>query len=227
MATNSWKYIQREFVEVHKETTPNNERRVKTQARIWWFIMAIIKDNYGRYFWYIIFDELEWHLGPQDLGQAVFFFEWHFFLGQFVKKILEKEYSFTNSLFLEIFFAKNHVLNITKFGQILLEQHKNCQKKKRKKRHWLPGFTLQLCNIKKLSKFSKKIALRKHTYPRFSQNLLVKNNEKKLLHGGWDHLKVTQLHTWEGDDDDAWQWLNLRNMQKFVLTHAHTWDSSW
>jgi len=32
MAANSWKYIQREFVEVHKETTPNKERWVKTQA---------------------------------------------------------------------------------------------------------------------------------------------------------------------------------------------------
>ncbi len=41
---------------------------------------------------------------------------------------------------------------------------------------------MQLCNIKKNSKFSKKKkALRKHKCPRFSQKNLVKNNDKILL----------------------------------------------
>jgi len=77
-----------------------------------------------------------------------------------------------------------------------------------------------------LSKFSKKkIALRKHKCPRFSQKKIVKNNDKillkkkKLLHGGWDHLKVTQLHTHEKERMPGSDSI-FSNMQKFVLTHT-------
>jgi len=125
---NLWKFTRKQL--------PTRRDGSRLKLRIWWFIMTIIKYNYSRYFWYIIFNELEWRWGPQDLGLAVIFWIGNFY---FIFVSLWKRFWKRNILSQILFFWKEKNSSKIMFlisqnlGKYYLSNIKNCKEEKKRR----------------------------------------------------------------------------------------------